>query len=229
MSRIALGMAEVARLIADGSRAKILSALMDDRALTALELSLAAGITPQTASSHLAKLLDANLLAVKQQGRHRYYRLASAQVARTLEAVMSLTAFARPLRMEPRVGDELQEARMCYDHIAGRVGVAVCDALISHGHIILENDAGEVTESGHRVFADLGLNLAAPTKSRRTLCRPCIDWSERRLHLAGRLGAGIADLCFERKWLVRKRGSRALTVTDVGKRMLPRAFGVDMS
>ena len=229
MSRNALEMAEVASLIGDVSRANILAALMDGRALTALELSLAAGVTPQTASSHLAKLLGANLLAVAKQGRHRYYRLATAQVARTLEAVMALTADAPPRhRAKSRLDDELRAARMCYDHVAGRIGVGISDALIGQGHVVLEGDAGEVTESGRQFFAALGVDLTAPIKSRRVFCRACLDWSERRPHIAGRVGAEIANLCFERKWLARKAASRALTVTDKGGTMLSEAFGVDL-
>jgi DNA-binding transcriptional ArsR family regulator len=229
MSRIALEMAEIANLIGDVSRANILAALMDGRALTALELSLAARVTPQTASSHLAKLLDANLLTVEKQGRHRYYRLASPQVARTLEAVMALTLSAPPRhRARSRPDEEMRAARMCYDHVAGRVGVGIADALIARGHVAFEGDSGEVTESGHAFFAELGIDLAPPAKSRRVYCRSCLDWSERRPHIAGHVGAQIADFCFEKKWLARNKSSRALAITEQGGRMLPRAFGVDL-
>ena len=229
MSRNALEMAEVANLIGDVSRANILAALMDGRALTALELSLAAHVTPQTASSHLAKLLGANLLAVEKQGRHRYYRLASAQVARTLEAVMALTAQAPPRhRAQSRPDEELRAARMCYDHLAGRIGVAIADALIAHRRIAFDGDAGEVTDSGRKFFAGLGVDLPPPGSSRRIYCRSCLDWSERRPHVAGLVGARIANFCFERKWLARNVASRALTLTGQGGRMLPRAFDVDL-
>jgi DNA-binding transcriptional ArsR family regulator len=228
MSRIALEMAEVASLIGDVSRAHILAALMDGRALTALELSLAARVTPQTASSHLAKLLGANLLAVEKQGRHRYYRLASAQVAHTLEAVMALTVYAPPRHRAKSRLDELRAARICYDHVAGRIGVGIFDALINHGHIVCEDDAGEVTKSGYKFFAGLGIDLTTHIKSRRVFCRTCLDWSERRPHLAGRVGVEIANFCFERKWLARKIGSRALTITRKGSKMLSRTFGLDL-
>jgi DNA-binding transcriptional ArsR family regulator len=227
MSRNALEIAQVASLIGDVSRANILSSLMDGRALTALELSLAASVTPQTASSHLAKLTEANLLTVEKQGRHRYYRLSSPQVARTLEAVMALTAYSPPrYRASSKLDDELRTVRTCYDHLAGRIGVAISDALIDQGHVVFDGDAGEVTGSGMDFFAGMGLDLMAPTKGRRIFCRPCLDWSERRFHLAGRVGAAIASFCIERKWLGRKRDSRALTITREGERMLPRAFGI---
>lgn len=229
MSRIALEMAEIANLIGDVSRANILAALMDGRALTALELSLAARVTPQTASSHLAKLLDANLLAVEKQGRHRYYRLASAQVARALEAVMALTLSAPPRhRAKSRSDEDMRTARMCYDHVAGRIGVGIADAMIARGHIAFEGDSGEVTDSGRAFFAELGVDLAPPTKSRRVYCRSCLDWSERRPHIAGHVGAQIASFCFEKKWLARKAATRALTITAQGVQMLPSAFGLDL-
>jgi DNA-binding transcriptional ArsR family regulator len=228
MSRIALEMAEIANLIGDVSRANILAALMDGRALTALELSLAARVTPQTASSHLRKLLGANLLAVEKQGRRRYYRLASSQVAKTLEAVMALTLNAPPRhRAKSRIDDDLRAARMCYDHIAGRVGVGIADALVARGHVAFDGDVGEVTETGRGFFAALGVELTAPPKSRRVYCRSCLDWSERRAHIAGHVGAQIAQFCFERKWLVRKTASRALTTTPQGARMLASAFGME--
>jgi DNA-binding transcriptional ArsR family regulator len=170
MPRIAAEMAELSSLIGDVSRAHILAALMDGRALTALELSLAARVTPQTTSSHLAKPLGANLLAVEKQGRHRYYRLASTQVAQTLETIMALTAHGPPRRAKSKLDDELRAARMCYDHVAGLIGVGISDALIDRGHIVFEGDAGEVTESGRKFFADLGIGLMAPVKSRRIFC-----------------------------------------------------------
>ena len=230
MSRNALEIAQVASLIGDVSRANILSALMDGRALTALELSLSANVTPQTASSHLAKLTDANLLAVEKQGRHRYYRLSSPQVARTLEAVMALTAYSPPrYRASSKLDDDLRTVRSCYDHLAGRIGVAIADSLIDQGHIAFDGDAGEVTGSGMEFFAAMGIDLTTPIKGRRIFCRPCLDWSERRSHLAGRVGAAIASHCIDKKWLSRKRDSRALTITREGERMLPKAFGIGIS
>jgi DNA-binding transcriptional ArsR family regulator len=226
-SGIALQLAEIAGLIGDPSRAHMLSVLMDGRALTSLELSIAAGVTPQTASSHLAKLCGSRLLTVERKGRRSYYRLASAGVAHTLESVMALTASA-PQYLQPMPGldDELRAVRSCYDHLAGQLGVAITDSLVSRGHIVFEDDVGEVTESGREFITRLGLDLKL--NSRRPACLPCLDWSERRLHVAGRLGAQIASLCFERNWLVRKRGTRSLSVTDAGRKMLPRAFTIEL-
>lgn len=226
-SRIASHLAQMAGLMGDPSRAHMLSALLDGRALTALELSIAAGVTPQTASSHLAKLQGARLLAVESKGRRRYYRLASPGVANTLESVMSLTASPpRYLQPMPELDNEFRAARSCYDHLAGQLGVAITDFLVNRGYILFEDDVGEATDSGQEFFIRLGLDLTAST--RRPTCRPCLDWSERRLHVAGRVGAQIATLCFERKWLTRKRGTRALAVTGVGRKMLPRAFAIEL-
>jgi len=226
-SGIALQLAEIAALIGDPSRAHMLSVLMDGRALTSLELSIAAGVTPQTASSHLAKLCGSRLLTVERKGRRRYYRLASAAVARTLESVMTLTA-ASPQYLQPTPGldDELRAARSCYDHLAGQLGVAITDSFVGRGYILFEDDVGDVTDSGHEFFMRLGLDLKA--NSRRPVCIPCLDWSERRLHVAGRVGAQIARLCFEREWLARRRGTRSLSVTDTGRKMLPRAFSIEL-
>src|SRR5215472_1158834 len=226
-SGVALQLAEIAGLIGDPSRAQMLSVLMDGRALTSLELSIAAGVTPQTASSHLSKLCGSRLLTVERKGRRCYYRLASAGVARTLESVMALTASSPPY-LQPIAGldDEFRAARSCYDHLAGQLGVAITDSLVGRGYILFEDDAGEVTDSGREFFIRLGLDLKV--NSRRPVCIPCLDWSERRLHVAGRLGAQIASLCFEHKWLARKRGTRSLGVTDAGRKMLPRAFTIEL-
>jgi DNA-binding transcriptional ArsR family regulator len=224
---IALQLAEIAGLIGDPSRAHMLSVLMDGRALTSLELSIAAGVTPQTASSHLAKLCGSRLLTLERKGRRRYYRLASAGVARTLESVMALTA-SSPRYLQPITGldDELRAARSCYDHLAGQLGVAITGSLVDRGYILFEDDMGEVTDIGQEFFMRLGLDLKS--SSRRPACIPCLDWSERRLHVAGRVGAQIAQLCFEREWLARKRGTRALSITRLGSRMLPRAFAMEL-
>jgi len=228
MTQIGLQIAGIASLMGDPSRAKMLSTLLDGRALTALELSLAASVTPQTASSHLAKLQRANLLTLERRGRRRYYRLASVQVARTLESVMSLTASAPPyLQPTPGLDQQMKAVRLCYDHLAGELGVAITESLVANGHILFEDEVGEVTEGGQQFFTELGLNLTPPAKSRRALCRPCLDWSERRLHVAGYLGAQIAQLCFERQWLARSRGLRSLKITASGYRLLPRSFGIE--
>jgi DNA-binding transcriptional ArsR family regulator len=215
--------AATAALLGDPARANMLAALMDGRALTAKELAYAGHITPQTASEHLGKLTEGGLLAVKKQGRHRYYRLASSLVGQMLEGVM---AFAEP---EParattwRGGEALRTARTCYDHLAGRLGVALADALTARGHVALGTDGGEVTEAGTEFLDAFGAALAP---GRRVFCRPCLDWSERRPHLAGRVGAALACRCFELGWIARQRDTRAVAITTAGQEGFRAQFGI---
>ena len=157
---------------------------MDGRALTANELAFAARVSPQTASFHLAQLTGADLLAAEKQGHNRYFRLASPLVARMLESVMAVAGpKAKPLPAW-RGGEALRTTRTCYDHLAGRLGVALAEALSAAGHVALSPDGGEVTERGHAFLPGFG---AEPAQGRRVFCRPCLDWSERRPHIAGRL------------------------------------------
>jgi len=230
MSTPNLALAEVGALIGDPARANILAALIDGRAFTATELSGIAGVAPQTTSGHLAKLRAANLLALERQGRHRYYRLASPLVGDMLESVMALASVQLPARHSrpSRLDEAMRTARSCYDHVAGRLGVALADALIARGDIVLGNGGGEVTPGGARFFAEFGAELA-PRGARRPLCRPCLDWSERRWHLAGGAGAALYTRCLQLKWLERRRDSRALTITPAGARGFAKAFGVNLA
>ncbi|MEW5421200.1 ArsR/SmtB family transcription factor [Amorphus sp. 3PC139-8] len=223
--------AEIASLAGDPARAAMLHALMDGRALTASELAGVAGVTPQTASGHLARLSEAGLLAVEKQGRHRYYRLASAMVAQMVESLMQVASALAPTRRVatgPRDA-ALRTARTCYDHIAGRLGVALADGLVTAGHVDLASDGGLVTDQGLAFFSDLGIDLATETSGRRTtrvLCRPCLDWSERRPHLAGRVGAALCDLSLASGWIRKVDGSRALRVTRKGEAAFRDRFGL---
>ncbi|MDJ0944934.1 MAG: helix-turn-helix transcriptional regulator [Kiloniellales bacterium] len=224
--------AEIAALVGEPARASILGALMDGRALTAAELAGVAGITPQTASSHLARLTAARLLKVEKQGRHRYHRLASPAVARMLEGIMQIASgnaadTRRKLVVGPRDA-ALRRARTCYDHFAGRLGVAITDGLVARGVIEFGDDAGLVTEQGLDVLRRIGIDLAGGGRPRssRPLCRPCFDWSERRSHVAGKLGAAIAAHYLEKGYVRRIRDSRALDVTPRGRKALRDMFGV---
>ena len=218
-------MATVAALLGDPARANMLVALMDGRALTAKELAFAAHVSPQTASGHLSRLTETGLLAMASQGRHRYFRLASPLVGQMLESVMAVAGPDPRPAGTWRGGAALRTARTCYDHLAGRLGVALADSLVDAGHVALTADGGEVTPSGHDFLAGFG---AAPTPGRRVFCRPCLDWSERRPHIAGRLGAALAARCFELGWIARMRDTRAVAITPEGASGFAETFGVQL-
>ena len=226
--------AEIAALAGDISRAAMLHALMDGRALTASELSRVAGIMPQTASTHLHRLVEAGLLNVVKQGRHRYHRLASPTVATMLESIMQLAAVADSRRPPPKTGPRdvaMRNARTCYDHLAGRLGVAITDALIAAGHVDLGEDAGLLSGSGVELFKQLGMDVRAMETRRgkrpaRIFCRPCMDWSERRPHMAGVVAAAFCARGLEQGWIRRVKQSRAITVTPAGTQMLHETLGI---
>jgi DNA-binding transcriptional ArsR family regulator len=227
MPNIASGntIAEVASLIGDAARANILSELMGGRALTAGELARHAGVTAQTTSGHLAKLSKAKLIVLEKQGRHRYYRLASEDVAQVMHSLMAITA-AGPKRHRP-VGprdEALRMARTCYDHPAGRLALAVTDSLCEREYVVIDGSAAEITKNGARFFTEFGLDLAAMDHSKRPICKPCLDWSERRPHLAGQLGAALLDRVLDLKWVTRRPESRALKITTLGRREFSGAF-----
>jgi DNA-binding transcriptional ArsR family regulator len=220
---------EVAALVGNPARANILMALTNGRALTASELAYVAGVSPQTTSEHLAKLKEANLLSLTKQGRHSYFRLSSPKIARMIESIMVVAADG-PQRYRPRWNgdDALRTARTCYDHIAGRLGVALADALTRHKHVVLTEDGGMVTRAGEKFLANFGIELNEAKEGRRTFCRPCLDWSERRPHLAGALGAAFADRCFDLGWIARMRDSRALKIFPKGERGFKETFGISL-
>jgi DNA-binding transcriptional ArsR family regulator len=227
-----LQLAEVAALVGDPARANILAALMDGRALTATELSYAARVSPQTTSGHLAKLTEANLLALERQGRHRYYRLAGPLVGQMLEGIMAVAADGPPRhRPVSRADAALREARTCYDHLAGRLGVALADGLVVGGHVVLADDGGEITERGTALLSHLGVVLpdSGRQRGRRRFCRPCLDWTERRPHLAGALGAALAARLFTLGWIERLRDTRAVAVTEIGRHRLFETFAIDLT
>jgi len=224
----AANLVEVAALVGDTARATMLAALMGGQSLTGTELAFLARISRPTASEHLAKLVDARLLAVTRKRRFAYYRIASPLVAQMLESLKTVAAIEVPPRHQPRsAADEAQRfARTCYDHIAGTVGVAIADALSAGGHVVLSDDGGELTDSGAQLLARFGATLVPKANNRRIYCRPCLDWSERRYHIAGFVGAEICRCCLERGWLTRMRDTRALRLTPSGRRGLSDTFGV---
>jgi DNA-binding transcriptional ArsR family regulator len=222
----AANMVEVAALVGDTARATILAALMGGQALTATELAFIARISRPTASEHLVKLAEARLIVVTRQGRYRYYRIASPLVAQMLESIIAVAEIEVPPRYQPRSmkDDALRFARTCYDHLAGQLGVALADALVANGHIVLGEDGGEVTPSGAAFFAAFGLDLKS--RGTRIFCKPCLDWSERRYHVAGTVGTGLWRRCVELGWLARERDSRTVRLTVEGRAGLAERFGL---
>jgi len=217
--------AEAASLIGDPARANMLAALMDGRALTATELGLAANVSASTASGHLAKLTEGKLVAVTPSGRHRHYRIASADVARVLESLMTLSVDGPPRHRPKSLADNaMARARTCYDHLAGRLGVALADSLAERGNVMLGDEGGIVTDSGHRFLGSLGVELQTP--SRRSYCTACLDWSERRWHIAGHVGAALATRCFELGWVERQRYGRAVSISPAGSKAFHEVFGI---
>jgi DNA-binding transcriptional ArsR family regulator len=210
--------ARIAALLGDPGRADVLTALMTDRALTATELAAIAGVTKQTMSAHLSKLLDAALIAVDQQGRHRYFRLADEDVAGLLESLMGVAFRTGAVRLvsSPRE-PALRRARVCYDHLAGEFGVAAYEALLRHGAFNVSGDGLKLSEAGSAWFGRLGIDVEAAARLRRTFCRPCMDWSERRHHLAGSLGAAFLSRLRELKWAARDKNSRVIRFTPRGQ------------
>src|SRR5215469_2387765 len=229
--------AEVGALAGDPARAGMLRALMDGRALTASELAHVAGITPQTASGHLARMATAGLLSVEKQGRHRYHRLASSAVAQMIESIMQVASVPGSTRPPLVVGPKdvaLRMARTCYDHLAGRLGVALADALVGGGHLELASDGGLVTDAGIEFFERIGIDVGAIStgngrRGSRVLCRPCLDWSERRPHIAGAIGAAMCAHSFAKDWIRRANGTRAVTITPIGERIFREQFRARLS
>lgn len=208
-------MAAVAALVGDPARANMLAAMLDGRAHTATELAQLAGVAAPTASGHLAKLSRAQLVSIVAQGRHRYYRLASAEIGRMLEGIMVVAGELAPTtrRATPRIDPALRRARTCYDHIAGELGVAIADRLVESGVIDLTADGAAVTETGRVALLAAGIQLDRPRRNKRVYCRPCLDWSERRPHIAGMLGAALLERALAVGLVRRRKGSRVLDIS----------------
>jgi DNA-binding transcriptional ArsR family regulator len=217
----------IAALIGDHARAEILTALMTGQALTATELAAVAGVTRQTISSHLAKLLDARLLNVSSEGRHRYFRLADDDVAHLLESLMGVAyrTGAVRVRSSPRE-PALRKARVCYDHLAGELGVLIFDSLKKRRQLALVEHTPVLTRQGQRYFREFGIDIQALARQRRPLCRACLDWSMRRDHLAGALGAAILGRCLDLRWARREKASRVVSFSALGENALREQFSI---
>jgi len=207
------------------------------RALTASELAHVAGVTPQTASGHLARMVTAGLLSVEKQGRHRYHRLASAEVAQMIESIMQVASgpgSTRPLLVVGPRDAALRLARTCYDHLAGRLGVALADRLVGDGYVELASDGGLVTDRGVAFFGGIGIDVDAlmprdVKRAARILCRPCLDWSERRPHIAGKIGAAVCSHSLAAGCVRRIPGTRAIAITPRGEQIFRDQFHVQLA
>jgi DNA-binding transcriptional ArsR family regulator len=210
--------ASVAALVADPTRARMLTVLMDGRALTATELALEGGVTPSTTSSHLARLTASGLVSIAKQGRHRYFRIAAPEVAAVLERLMSIA----PRHPQPAVhtgprDETMRRARVCYDHLAGETAVRLMERLRQRDLVAGSDEAISLTPAGEAWCGDVGIDLNALRAKRRPLCRSCLDWSERRTHLGGAVGAALLDRLFALGFARRVKGSRAVTLSPRGE------------
>lgn len=221
--------AAIGGLIGDPSRAIMLQTLMDGRARTATELALEAGVAPPTASAHLAKLVDGRLLAMTKQGRHRYFRIASAEAADVLEALGTFVV-DRPEPKTPRFprGEAMRTARTCYDHLAGRLAIAMTDAMVARGELDLADDTFRITADGETALGGFGIDVAALRKAKRPVVRCCLDWSERRPHIGGGLGAALLDRVRDEGWIA-AGPERAVVLTTKGRTEMPKRFGFEWS
>jgi DNA-binding transcriptional ArsR family regulator len=226
-------LSEVAALMGDPARAAMLQLLMDGRAHTASDLAITAGVTAQTASGHLSRMVEANLLAARAQGRNRFYRLASGDVAHAIESLMALVDSQPPPASKSaawRRDPDLRFCRTCYDHLAGQIGIAVTDSLTRHGHLEPKGPRDwRLTQSGELFCQRIGVDVPGARRAgSRHFARQCLDWSERRPHISGALGAAIADTFFKKGWAERLRRGRTVRLTDSGRRALASQFGASV-
>ncbi len=211
-------LAEIAALIGEPTRVVMLWSLLGGQARPASELAFYANVSAQNASAHLARLVEAGMLAVESRGRHRFYRLSGAEVAHAVEALAALSPSAREMASSaPRHAPDLKYARTCYDHLAGRVAVEICAAFKDQGYISTSGADFDVTSAGEKLFHDLGMEIIELKQERRAFARQCLDWSERQPHIAGALGAALLERMFQRGWIARVRSSRIVRVTGKGK------------
>jgi len=226
-----IAVARIAAAIGEPARARILFCLLDGHARTSTELAAVAEVSPSTTSVHLSRLTAEHLIRVSAQGKHRYFSLQGNDVAGALEALTNL-AGATPQQFVPNAPTYLRAARTCYDHIAGSLGVQLCDRLrtlrwLSFAANGRENDY-ELTQSGAKAFAALGIDIAAARSSRRRFAFACLDWSERKPHLGGVVAAELLKVALKRKWLTPEPGSRALSITRFGRKEMLRQFGLEL-
>ncbi len=217
---------KVASLIGDPTRATIMWSLLEGKAFTATELALAADTSAQNISMHLAKLVEADLLRVETQGRHRYYRYSRTDIAYAIEAMASLVPFPAAKDNTGEPVSAIKYCRTCYDHLAGKIGVAVTDSLLQQKIIITNNNNFDISKKGIQWFSGLGIDIDDLKQQRRSFIRPCLDWSERRHHIAGSLAAALLDKMLSTDWIRRTRNSRAVVITGKGQKKLYEYFKI---
>ncbi|WP_095079120.1 helix-turn-helix transcriptional regulator [Pseudomonas sp. Irchel s3h17] len=223
-----VGVSQVAAAIAEPARTKILCSLMDGHARTSTELASIAQVSASTASAHLARLKELALVRLHVQGRHRYYSLADQRVAQALEALMVIGQDAAPT-FSPRTPDRLQFARTCYDHMAGTLAVLLHDRMLEAGWLLVtDQQAYRLSDSGEALFEGLGIEVKDLSTLRRRFACPCLDWSMRRPHLGGALGAALLTIAIKRKWLTQDLDSRALALTATGRKEISRRFAIEL-
>lgn len=220
---------QIATLIGDPTRATIMWNLLEGKAFTATELAITVTTSPQNISMHLSKLVQANLLVVESQGRHKYYRFARKEIAYAIEAMISLVPpTVNTKKIESQKVSPIKYCRTCYDHLAGKVGVALTDSLLQQ-QLIIDNTTGfEVSPEGEKWFASFGIPLSLLKQQKRSFLRPCLDWSERRPHIAGSLATALLEKMVYEDWVRRTKGSRALVVTAKGKKEIQTHFRIDL-
>ena len=218
---------KTASLIGDPTRASILWTLLDGKAFTATELAVSANTSPQNISMHLGKLLEADLLCVEKQGRHKYYRFSNKEVAYAVEAMANLVPKPKvSLKNKPENYPPIKFCRTCYDHLAGKIGVALTDSLLEQKIIIEKNNAYEISPEGEKWFSRFGINIEEAQKQKRIFLKPCLDWSERRNHIAGSIGALLLNKMIAEDWLRRTKDSRAMIITGKGEKELLKNFKI---
>src|SRR5258706_5444988 len=220
---------EIAALIGESTRATIMWTLLDGKAFTATELAIVANTSPQNISMHLNKLVEADLLCVENQGRYRYYSFSRRDIAYAIEAMANLiphTTGKKNLKTENR--SDIKYCRSCYDHLAGKIGVAITDGLLQQKIIIDRNNAFEISNKGQRWFSDLDIDISSLKEQRRSIIRPCLDWSERRNHIGGSLAAALLETMIFGDWIRRTKNSRVILITAKGQKELYKYFKVDI-
>jgi len=218
---------KTATLIGDATRASILWNLLDGRVFTATELAIAVETSAQNISMHLGKLLDADLISVEKQGRHKYYRFSNKEVAYAVEAMANL--IPKPeisAKKKTENYPPIKYCRTCYDHLAGKIGVALADSLLEQKIIIEKNNTFEITSEGEKWFSDFGVNIGDAKKQKRIFLKPCLDWSERRYHIAGSVGTLLLNKMLEQDWIRRTKDSRVIIITAKGEKEMLKSFKI---